>query len=142
MLRLILLALMFSLPTLFAETRFGVVEDTKTYPQASPKETLASLIKATEAKKIDYLVAHLAEPPYIDQRVKETFGGKFAEQVDETRGRLDLVRVKLLKKLAEKGKWKIEEKNATVEIEESMERPAYFVKIGEKWYLRNNMSGK
>ena len=52
--------------------RFGVEPDLKTFPQATPKETLASVLKAIEGKRADYIVAHLADPEFVDRRVKET----------------------------------------------------------------------
>ena len=39
------------------ETRYGIALDLKSYPQATAKEALASVIKAVEDKHLDYLVA-------------------------------------------------------------------------------------
>ena len=59
--------------------------DLKTYPQATAKEALASVLKAVEAKRIDYLVAQLADPAYIDDRVQRLYGGKFQPNRSRTR---------------------------------------------------------
>src|SRR5262245_48322911 len=67
--------------------RYGVEADLKTYPQGMPKEALASVLKAIDAKRIDYLLAHLADPQFVDQRVKEN-GGRFDALLEETRAKL------------------------------------------------------
>ena len=64
--------------------RYGVEVDLKTFPQGAPKETLASVLKAADAGRFDYLTAQLADPPFIDERVKTVFGGDFNEQVKDT----------------------------------------------------------
>src|SRR5262245_61113248 len=57
--------------------RYGISLDVKTYPQATAKEALASVLKAIDARKIDYLVAQLADPSFVDDRVKRVYAGKF-----------------------------------------------------------------
>lgn len=120
---------------LFAEARFGIEADAKAYPQSTPKEALASVLKAAEAKRFDYLAAHLADPAFIDDRVKRVYGGKFDEQADDTKARLDPFALKLLAKLLKDGKWEEEKGTATVTAEGVAYRAARFVKKGERWYL-------
>ena len=67
--------------------RFGIEPDLKTYPQAAPKETLASLLKAVDAKRTDYILAQLADPDWVDRRVKELDGG-FTALLEESASRL------------------------------------------------------
>src|SRR5262245_48305379 len=62
--------------------RHGVALDLKGFPQGTAKEALASVLKAIDAKRIDYLVAQLADPAFIDARVKKVYGGAFSEQVE------------------------------------------------------------
>ena len=45
-----------------AATRFGVASDFSSYPQATPKEALSSVLKAIDNKRIDYLLAQLSDP--------------------------------------------------------------------------------
>lgn len=54
-----------------AAERFGVKYREKSYPQASPKETLGSVIEAASTGRMDYLVAHLLEPSFIDAKIAE-----------------------------------------------------------------------
>src|SRR6266852_2049926 len=69
-----------------AAKRFGIATDLKPFPQAEPKETLGSLLKAVDAKRVDYVLAQLADPEWVDRRVKET-GGGFAALVEECTAR-------------------------------------------------------
>src|SRR5437660_5776993 len=66
-----------------AATRFGVPADLSTYPQATPKETLTSVLKAIDNKRIDYLLTHLSDPDFVDRRVT-VYGNKFDAVVQET----------------------------------------------------------
>ena len=118
-----------------AEKRYGIAADAKTFPQATPKEALASILKAIEAKKFDYLVAHLAEPAFIDDRVKRLYGGKFEEQVADTRARLDPATVKQLGKFLEVGKWTIDKTSALVQLEDVKDRVVRLVSKDGTWYL-------
>src|SRR5947209_413708 len=99
--------------------RYGVAPDLKTYPQSTPKEALASVFKAVEDKRIDYLVAQLADPQYIDERVQRLYGGKVAGQVEETRTRFDAGTVKLLQRFLKDGEWTKGEKSESVRLKDS-----------------------
>ncbi|HUR52523.1 MAG TPA: hypothetical protein VMZ71_00190 [Gemmataceae bacterium] len=49
--------------------RFEVRAKPKTYPQANPKQALASLIAAADAGDHNYIVAHLMDPEFVDARI-------------------------------------------------------------------------
>lgn len=51
--------------------RFGVAFKGKVYLQATPKESLNSLIEAADKGDFNYLVAHLLEPSFVDARVAD-----------------------------------------------------------------------
>jgi hypothetical protein len=117
--------------------RYGVALDAKAYPQATAKEALSSVLKAVADKKVDYVVAHLADPSFVDDRVKRVYGGKFAEQVDDTRARLDPFVQKQLKRFLDEGKWDAGKAEATVTLDGSKDRRVKLVKKGDRWYLAN-----
>jgi hypothetical protein len=117
--------------------RHGIDLDTKTYPQSTAKEAMGSVLKAVADKKFDYLVAHLADPAFVDDRVKRIYAGKFAEQVDDTRARLDPFVVKQLKRFLDEGKWSVGDKEATVTHEDIKDRTVHLVKKGGSWYLEH-----
>jgi hypothetical protein len=62
--------------------RYGVTADLQTYPQVSAKQALASVAKALERKRVEYVLAHLANPDYVDETVQR-LGGRFDELVRE-----------------------------------------------------------
>lgn len=51
--------------------RYGVAFKGKVYLQATPKESLSSLIEAADKGEFNYLVAHLLEPSFVDARVAD-----------------------------------------------------------------------
>ena len=117
--------------------RYGVALDVKAYPQATAKEALGSVLKASADKKFDYVVAQLSDPTFIDDRVKRVYGGQFAEQVADTRGRLDPFAQRQLKRFLDEGKWAVEASEATVTLDGTKDRRVRLVKRGERWYLAN-----
>ncbi len=52
-----------------ATMRFGIELDAKKFPQNTPKDTLGSILKALGDKQVDYVLAHLTDPAFVDQRV-------------------------------------------------------------------------
>ena len=118
-----------------AEKRHGIAADAKTYPQATAKQALASVLQAVKNKRFDYLVAHLAEPDFIDDRINRVYGGKVEEQVADTRARLDPATVKQLRKFLEDGKWTIDKTSALVQVEDVKDRVVRLVNKGGSWYL-------
>lgn len=51
--------------------RYGVPPNPDTYPQATPKDALASAVRAAERGRVEYLAAHLIDPRVIDARVAD-----------------------------------------------------------------------
>ena len=116
---------------------YGIPADYKTYPQATPKETLASLLKAVEDKHVDYALAHLADPHWVEERVKQ-LGGKFEDLVKECREtKLDAAAVKQLRRFLQDGEWKAEEKIAEVGLKDVADRSVRFYKVGDRWFMEN-----
>ena len=50
-------------------TRLGLAARLKEYPQASPKQTLESVVAAADKGDFTYLVAHLLDPAFVDARL-------------------------------------------------------------------------
>jgi hypothetical protein len=117
--------------------RYSIDPDLKTYPQATPKEALASVLKAIEAKRIDYLLAQLADPTWVDDRVRR-YGGKFATLVEETTGKLigDPRPAKQLRHLLEQGTWDVRDTQASVRLKGG-EHDVFLRKSGERWFMEN-----
>ena len=54
-----------------AVPRYGVPPNLDAYPQATPKDALASAVRAAERGRYEYLAAHLIDPRVIDARVAD-----------------------------------------------------------------------
>jgi len=114
--------------------RFGVAADLKTFPQATPQESLAAVLKAIEMKRADYIVAQLADPEFVDRRVKAT---SYDELLAETTAKLvnDPGIAKLLRAFADKGEWTKEDSAASITLKDN-ERIVSFCKIDGRWFLK------
>jgi hypothetical protein len=115
--------------------RYGITLDLKAYPQSTAKEGLASALKAIDAKRIDYLAAQLADPTFIDERVKRVYGGRFAEQVEDTRASLDPLTVKQLRKFLTEGDWTIDKAEAVVKLKSAKDRCVRLRMQDGRWFL-------
>src|SRR3954451_22588506 len=67
--------------------RYGIEAAAQTYSQGSAKDTLASVLKAIDDKRIDYLLAQLTDPAFVDRQVAQN-GGKFDALVKDTTAKL------------------------------------------------------
>ncbi|MGE3806961.1 MAG: hypothetical protein AB7K24_20045 [Gemmataceae bacterium] len=116
--------------------RHGVSLSENDYPQKTPKECLDSVIKAIEMRKIDYLLAHLADPDFIDDRAR-TIG--FPEVVKEATAKLadDPGVIKELKRFAREGEWDKGEEATSVRLKDNKFRIIFLKKIKERWYMEN-----
>jgi hypothetical protein len=120
-----------------SETRYGVAPDLKTYPQATAKEALASVIKAAGDKRIDYLVAQLADPDYIDEQVSKRFGGSFEQQVEDTRIQMNASTLKLFERFLKDGEWSGDKNEKCLRHKDVKDRCVFFRRVGDRWYLEN-----
>lgn len=118
--------------------RFGIEADLNAYPQATPKDALASVLKAIDNKRIDYLLAQLADPDFVARRV-ESHGGKFDELVKETAAKLaaDPAAVKQLHRFLKDGAWDTHDTTASVCLKDVDDRRVSFRKVGGRWVLEN-----
>lgn len=119
--------------------RHGIDPDLKMYKQGSPKETLASVLQAIQNKRVDYLLAHLAEPEFVDRRVQIN-GGDFEALVNETRAKVvnDPGIAKLLRRFLDEGSWEEGKMTAKVKLKEQPDRRVLFVKVGDRWFMKND----
>jgi hypothetical protein len=51
--------------------RYGISSSPDFYPQATAKEALASVAKALENKRYEYIAAHLLDPAFVDAKVAD-----------------------------------------------------------------------
>lgn len=119
-------------------TRHGVVAIYNKYPQATAKEALASVIRALDANHVDYVLAHLTDPAFVDRRVKE-YNGRFADLVEESRAKLsgNPAMLKLLQRFLKEGEWMQEEGTATVKLKDVKDQQVYLKRIDKHWMMEN-----
>jgi hypothetical protein len=124
--------------------RYGVELDRENFPQETPKEALDSIIKAIQMKKVDYLVAQLADPAFVDQRIKEHHGGKFEEMVRETTTNLvdKPETIKILRRFLKEGKWEGEKGTEAAAKVPGVKDALFLRKIDDRWFLENRNSTK
>ncbi len=131
--------------------RFGFDVDELTYSQKTPDEAMKSIAKALDRKKADYLLAHIADPFYVDYWInqykkdftKGTEKGKellaFDRLVAETNlyFQNDPLIVRDLRVFSREGKWEEKDDLAIGTVESIPARKVYLRKIGERWFLEN-----
>jgi hypothetical protein len=124
--------------------RYGVLLNQQTYPQEDAKQALASVVKAIDRQRIDYLLAHLADPDFVDERVKEVYGGNFDELVKETTTKLkdNPAEAKLLERFLKEGEWDAKENTAAASLKDVKDRQVFMKKVGKSWYLENRQKAE
>src|SRR5205823_14539648 len=120
--------------------------DEEKYPQKTPQEGLQSIVKAVASKKLDYLLAHLADPEYVDAKVakykklieKGKEEGKtllaFQRLVNETHDHFleDPELIQELRRFAKEAEWKTEENVAVASLKNVVGRHVFMKKIDRK----------
>lgn len=121
-----------------ATTRYGIPLDINKFPQNTPKDCFASVVKAIDDRHIDYLLAQLTDPAFVDMRVKDS-GGSFEEVVKEASARLvnDPLAVKELKRFLREGEWQEEEGTASVKLKDVKNRTVFLRKLNDRWFFEN-----
>jgi hypothetical protein len=119
--------------------RYGLEADLQTYSQKSPQETLTSVLKAVENKRLDYLLAHLADPVFVDERVKKFHNGDFDTLVRETTDKFaaDPGAIKKLQLFQDDGTWKVDGAKA-IGTAKGLREHVYMTKINGRWFLENH----
>jgi hypothetical protein len=120
-------------------TRHGVHLRLRAYPQSSAKEALASVIAALEEGQFEYLLAQLTDPEFVDNRVKQVYGGRFEDLVAEARRKLadNPATINDLRRLLRDGEWQEAATSASVRLKDLADRQVYMKKVGDRWYFEN-----
>ena len=122
------------------EKRFGLLLEAEVYPQTTPKELQASILKVLKRERYDYLVAHMMEPTFVDQRLQST--RTTAEQLGkEIKGKFEAQPelLKDLNKLLLDGEMTDAGTKATLKHKDVKNQQVFMKKVGERWYVENRM---
>jgi hypothetical protein len=132
--------------------RFGVLLDVQEYPQKSEKEALASVVKAINLKQYDYLLAHLADPKFVDARVEDLKKHTNPKAKEEARTFLafqflvkitaehfteDPSKVRDLKRFADNAEWTAKGTLSVGTLKDLPTRKVFLRKIGDRWVLED-----
>jgi hypothetical protein len=118
--------------------RYRIPVDPDGFPQSTPKDALASVVKAMSNRQVDYLLAQLADPQYVDEEVKKKYQGKFSALVEEVTAKLsnDPGVVKKLRRYLEEGTWDVQDTSAAAQLKDVAEQ-VFLRRIGNRWFLEN-----
>jgi hypothetical protein len=119
--------------------RYGIEVRPKKYPQQTAKEALASVLAAIEENQIGYLLAQLADPNYVDMRVKTVYGGNFDDFVKDASNKLadNPAEIKELQQFLKSGEWDETAETASVKLKNQSDRQVFFRKVGDRWFMEN-----
>ncbi|MFN4259042.1 MAG: hypothetical protein ACK4RK_07065 [Gemmataceae bacterium] len=121
--------------------RYGIDVDLKFYPQDTPQQTLASILKAVERGRLNYVLAQLADPKFVDERVRLA-GGDFDVVIQEAKTKLadDPATVKLLQRFLKEGDWQVADTAAMASLKDVNNRFLFMKKIGDRWFMENKQA--
>ncbi len=130
--------------------RYGYMVERELYPQQTPQEALASIVKALDARKIDYLLAHLADPRFVDERIDEYKA--YQKGNDQAKTVLAFERLtretiqhfqedpllqKELRQYLKDADWDVQEAVAVGTPKTASPRRVFFRKLEDRWFLLN-----
>lgn len=131
--------------------RYGVQVNPLAYPQATPEEALKSVARALERGQFDYLVAQLADPRLVDERVAEYRDAQAAGS-DQAKTFLAFDRLvratgehfandphllRELRLLARDAQWETAEAEATGTAKAVPDHKIVLRRVGQRWFLEN-----
>jgi hypothetical protein len=131
--------------------RYGFDYNQSLYPQKTPAEAIASIVKAIDNKRVDYMLAQIAEPKFVDDQVAQykalITAGKDEARTFRAFDRLvketveyflsDPVLVKELRQFAKDAKWDVDGDVATGTAKGVAARKVFFKQMGGRWFMEN-----
>lgn len=119
-------------------TRYNIDYDSNSYSQDSPKQTLASVLRALNERRVDYVLAQLSDPEFIDEQVARVYGGKFEELVKTVKVKFanDPDIIKNLIRFSKEGDWELGDTTASAKLKDLKEK-IFFRKIESRWFFEN-----
>ncbi|MBX9678754.1 MAG: hypothetical protein K2X38_08305 [Gemmataceae bacterium] len=131
--------------------RYGMDFQNLFYLQGTPEEAMKSIAKAVDNQRLDYLLAHLSDPSFVDRRVEE-YKRDLAPSLKETTKQTvafdrfvsdakrqfddDPTLVRELRLFAKQGEWDTKEDTATGTLK-GINRKVYLKKLENRWFLEN-----
>jgi hypothetical protein len=131
--------------------RYGVPAERGRYPQDTPQKALAAVLRAIDNNQVDYLLAHLSDPAFVDKRVADREGlypnldkkgrqrAAFEVLIKETESHFaeDPQSVKDLRRFSTKGEWEVKDNQASAKLKELPSRRVFLRRVESGWVLEN-----
>ncbi len=132
--------------------RFRIEADLERYPQKTPQEALASVLKALQDKRVDYLLAHLTDPAFVEAKLKVLKSQMPRSLTDESKDTLgferlvkattehfenDPTKVRELGRFAKDAEWDADDKLALATLKALPTRKVYLKKVDGLWRLQD-----
>src|SRR5262245_57116067 len=119
-------------------TRYNIDYDSNAFPQDTARLALTSVIKALNERRVDYLLAQLTDPEFVDDQVSKVHGGKFEALVGVVKNKFanDPELIKNLTRFSKEGDWDIGETAASAKLKDLREK-IFLRKIDSRWYFEN-----
>ena len=114
--------------------RYGYRVDLKRYPQGNPQETIRSIVKATVAGEIGYMVAHLISPQETDRKFRGDLA-KFQRLTVKATPEKSAQMVKALKWHLNDGIWTIWRNQAWSHVDGTL--GLSLENTGTRWFMHN-----
>lgn len=133
------------------DSRYGLNYSAERFPQKTPQEALQSVVRAIDSKKFEYLVAHLADPVYVDRSIAE-YKAAIPKGGDEAKTIVAFERLvkevgkyyvddpsilRELRQFAKDAKFETMEKSAVGTVPAIDGRKVFLKKIEDRWFLEN-----
>ncbi len=135
-----------------ASARFGIDANLDRFPQKTPRETLASVLRAIDEKRVDYLLAHLADPDFVKAKLNVLKAQLPASVKPESRDAVafqqlvkataehfkdEPTRVKYLARIAKSGSWLPAKTGFVATLATIPGHKVYMKKIDARWFLED-----
>src|SRR5262249_5076572 len=119
-------------------TRYNIDYDSNSFRQGTPKEALASGIRAPNERRVGYFLAQLTEPEFVDEQVARVHAGKFDDlvRVVKTKFANDPELMKNLVRFSKEGEWDVGDTAASAKLKEFKDK-IFFRKISSRWFFEN-----
>ena len=114
--------------------RYGYQVDLKRYPQGNPQETIRSIVKATVAGDIGYMVAHLISPQETDRKFRGDLA-KFRRLTVKATPEKSAQMAKALKLHLDDGIWTVWRNRAWSHVDGTL--GLSLENTGKRWFMHN-----
>jgi len=118
--------------------RFDIESKLDVYPQDTPEKTLKSVVQALEKGEYAYVLAHLADPGFVDAMLKQNKLSfkEFVQEVKQT-AKENPEQLREMRKFDLEGEWTVTDTTATARAKSLPGRAIIMLKIGDRWFMSN-----